>query len=395
MRKIIVFIAVLFSFAACDLAKLEPAQTKAFMKYFGDNGNTIAKDLLKLDDGYLLLGNNLSGGIITTVLIKVDRNGNLLWNTNHNNFSGKALAKMNDGYFIIGDGINNINPTRMSLIKTDLNGAEVATTSIGVSGTSYHGTSLTISSLDEIIVCGYIDHSGNTDSTFLYGYDSSLNPTWSAIRKWGSNDVSRISSKTILENSDGDFVWLSLANNGSTNELQSLVASRDNLSLKAAQVLLQNKVITNELGDFNYSSVGGVLVQTVTSTNNAIAMSNYNSSVEISSVLIEEEGNDLYAYSVIQANDGDFVVLGSTNKHSNSSTPRSDLDFYLTKVGIDGIVSNAKGFTNIIGGTGDETGAAIVQADDNGFVFLGTMKNTNDVNLMVLVKVNYKGELIN
>ena len=64
MLKIILFIVVLFSFVACNLDKLEPAQTKAFMKFFGDVGNTEGVDLLKLDDGYLLLGNNFNADTV-------------------------------------------------------------------------------------------------------------------------------------------------------------------------------------------------------------------------------------------------------------------------------------------------------------------------------------------
>ena len=135
-------------------------------------------------------------------------------------------------------------------------------------------------------------------------------------------------------------------------------------------------------------------VQTVDGlNNNAIALSNYLGN-EISNALIEEDGSNLFGHAVVESgNDSDYVVLGSTNKHTSDT--RSDLDFYLTKVGIDGMVSSTTGFTTIIGGTGNETGAAIVQADDNGFVFLGTMQNTNLVEMMVLVKVNNKGELIN
>lgn len=397
MQKIAIFTVVLFSFAACDLAKLEPAQTKAFMKYFGDDGNTEAADLLKLDDGYLLLGNNTKSGVTTALLIKVDLNGNLIWNSSFTNVKGSALAKTNDGYFFVGDRIDGDNPTSLSVIKVNLDGSEAAEELISEPNGSLHGTALTVSSIDEIIVCGYANYSSNptTDSTFLYGYNSALVPTippWS-VQKWGSTNVTRISSKTILENSSGNFVWTSLANIGGTNVLQALEASRDNSSLNDGEILLSNKTLTSDIGDFSYSSFGGAIaVQTVVSTNSAIALYTLTTSDE--PALLEDSEKDLFAHAVVQASDGDYVVLGSTNKHADG-TSRADLDFYITKVGIDGTVSSSTGFTEIIGGTGIETGAAIVQAEDKGFVFLGTMQNTNEVKLMVLVKMNNKGELIN
>jgi hypothetical protein len=148
------------------------------------------------------------------------------------------------------------------------------------------------------------------------------------------------------------------------------------------------------------SSIGAIIVQTVrpsTGGKTAIAFTNYNYSIILPNnyALIEEETYNLKANAIIQAKDSEFVILGSTDKHLNGDATRSDFDFYITKVGINGEVSSSTGFTNIIGGTGNETGAAIVQADDGGYVILGTMKNTNEVNLMVLVKVNSNGELIN
>ena len=126
----------------------------------------------------------------------------------------------------------------------------------------------------------------------------------------------------------------------------------------------------------------------------AIGLVNYRSGFPTTTGFVIEEGYDLYGNAVMQSSDGDFVVLGATNKHLDGSTTRTDLDFYLAKVGYDGSVSSS-GFINIIGGTGNETGAAIVQAEDRGFVFLGTMQNTNDVKLMMLVKTNFRGELVN
>ena len=185
MRKLIFFIVVLFSFVACNLDKLEPAQTKAFMKLFGDVGNTEGVDLLKLDDGYLLLGNN-TNGVTTTVLIKTDLHGNTLWSTSFENISASALAKNDNSYFIVGNSINESNSldTRMSLIKTDLAGGNHEYKSLGVTNVPYYGTGITISPSDQqVVVCGYINGLlSGSDTTFIYGYDFSLSPAWSAVQ---------------------------------------------------------------------------------------------------------------------------------------------------------------------------------------------------------------------
>ncbi len=403
MRKIVVCITVLFSFVACNLNNLEPAQTKAFMKFFGDEGNTEGVDLLKLDDGYLLLGNNVGrdGFTTTAILIKVDKSGNQIWANNIPNMAGSAIAKSADGYFIIGDSIDNTDPlnTSMRLIKTNLDGIPTVELNYGFSGVTYYGSSIIVSSTGDIVVCGYAEGTVGSvvaaDTTFLNGYSSiDLTPSWTSVRKWYETDVSVNLSNTILEDPDnGRFVWTSLdSKTGSADVLKARSAPPDSGLPLDNQPLLTNRTINNKLGDFNSSIFGGVLVQTVLAsngTNTAIAMSNYSNGVEEFPVLIETEGVNLTANTVVQAQDGDFVVLGSTEVPG-----RPDKDFYLTKVGLNG-VAGITGFTNIIGGTGTETAAAIVQADDKGFVFLGTMLNTNEVELMVLVKVNSKGKLIN
>ena len=154
MQKILLYTVVLFSFAACSLDKLEPAQTDAFMKFFGDVGNTDGVDLLKLDDGYLLLGNNINSGLETAILIKTDLNGNQIWSTFFENITGSALAKDDNSYFIVGDSINTGNllaVNKMIIIKTDLDGGNHQLTSLGVTNVPYHGTGITVSNTGEVL----------------------------------------------------------------------------------------------------------------------------------------------------------------------------------------------------------------------------------------------------
>ena len=48
----------------------------------------------------------------------------------------------------------------------------------------------------------------------------------------------------------------------------------------------------------------------------------------------------------------------------------------------------------MFGNTGSETGSAIIQAEDGGYVFVGTL-NDNDIDLMMLAKINSQGKLEN
>ena len=395
MQKILLYTVVLFSFAACSLDKLEPAQTDAFMKVFGDVGNTDGVDLLKLDDGYLLLGNNINSGLETAILIKTDLNGNQIWSTFFENITGSALAKEDNSYFIVGDSINTGNllaVNKMIIIKTDLDGGNHQFTSLGVTNVPYHGTGITVSNTGEVVVCGFINGLlSGTDTTFLYGYSNLLVPTWTEVRKWKTDAENRVSSKTLIQNDDGNFVFTMMY--GDNNSIESVISEGDTPEFEARD-LLKDFNSTADLGDFYESGNdnNGILVQTVDNGKKNIAMVTYNSTNASPPIIIGDITKNYEAASVIKASDGDFVILGSTDNPSDS---RTDSDFYLTKVGFDGTVSAVSGFEEFIGGTGDESGSALVQADDRGFVFLGTMENTNKVKIMVLVKVNIRGELIN
>jgi hypothetical protein len=395
MQKILLYTVVLFSFAACSLDKLEPAQTDAFMKFFGDVGNTDGVDLLKLDDGYLLLGNNTNSGLETAILIKTDVNGNQIWSTFFENITGSALAKDDNSYFIVGDSINTGNllaVNKMIIIKTDLDGGNHQFRSLGVTNVPYHGTGITVSSTGEVVVCGFINGLlSGTDTTFLYGYSNLLVPTWAEVRKWKTDAESRVSSKTLIQNDDGNFVFTMMY--GDNNSIESVISEGDTPEFEARD-LLKDFNSTADLGDFYESGDdnNGILVQTVDNGNKNIAMVTYNPTSVSPPIIIGDITKDSEAASVIKASDGDFVILGSADNPSDS---RPDSDFYLTKVGFDGTVSAVSGFEEFIGGTGEESGSALVQADDRGFVFLGTMENTNKVKIMVLVKVNIRGELIN
>ena len=407
MQKIILFIVVLASFVSCDVDKLEPAQTKAFMKFFGDVGNTEGVDLLKLEDGYLLLGNNFNGNLTTTVLIKTDLNGNQIWSTPFKSISGSSLAKSSNSYFIVGDGIDSDTTqqaTKLSLIKTNLDGDIQEITSLGEPNTHFHGTGVTVNS-GEVVVCGYTNEpNSGPDSTFLYGYDATLTPSWDDVRKWKGGT----SSKTLLyEDIDSTFIWTSLYIIDNKNKIEGIKVSRDNPTALVFDVLKDEDFLTGDLGDLGMDSGGGkIIVQTAKNANNknTIEVGTYYAITgdPKQTFSIGSSDNNYSVGSVIQATDGSIIIIGSTDERVNKNEDdieknknRSDVDFYLTKVDDNGSVSSVNGFTAIIGGTGNEEGVAIVQANDRGFVFLGTMLNTNGVKMMVLVKVDVRGELIN
>ena len=400
MKNIIIFFFALTLFAACDLNKLEPAQTKSFIKYFGDTGNSYGEDLLKLTDGYLLLGNVYEGSTHRySVLIKTDLNGNTLWTQTHDGIEGRALAQSPDGYFIVGDGINGTNSTMM-LIKTNLQGTQIsAIAPLGNDGESYHGTAITISSANEVVVSGYIESEIDADEFFIYGYPTDLSEsTWDDISKQSRNNV--ITSRRLHEVDSEElgnpfFVSTFLENTGANENLQVFSFKRDALSPGPSPPLLEDFNLSGEIGDFVINSNGQALIQTVNNSGTGIVFvqSNQDFSYQEPVIITPDDGFNYTAHSLVKSrNDGSYVIIGSSN--NNGSTARQDTDYFVKKVGYEGSeLSN--GFTLMFGGEGSETAKKIIQADDNGYVFIGTLENTNDVDFIVLVKITKDGQLIN
>ena len=399
MKKSIVLLFAIASLAACDLSKLEPAQTSAFVKYFADLGDTKGVDVLELADGYLVLGNNTNQGN-TAFLIKTDRNGNTIWIQPHPDLVGHGIAIGSDGYFIVGDGINGTNRSTMKLVKTDMQGTAIGSAELGNTDADYHGSALTISRDNEVVVSGIIDTIG-INYTYLYGYTTDLAPAWNQVRKWGTADETREASQSIIEveldSNPGDyyFGWTNLVNNGSANSLEKYMVRRDELTPGPSSPLLQGYEVTETIGDFGNSQLDAALVQTVSTSNgNGIAFSQVDEGGTTNPVIITPDDNFNYtAHSLVQTRDGSYVVLGSSDNHLADEVTRRDTDFYIKKVGHNG-TNISDGFTLMFGNTGSETGSAIIQAEDGGYVFVGTL-NDNDIDLMMLVKINSQGKLEN
>lgn len=79
--KLLVFVMMLAFTAACDTAgTVEPSFDRTFLKYYGNEGDQSAADLIVVNDGFLLLGNSTSlGGQKSAFLIKTSPTGDVIW----------------------------------------------------------------------------------------------------------------------------------------------------------------------------------------------------------------------------------------------------------------------------------------------------------------------------
>ncbi|MDH5597545.1 MAG: hypothetical protein OEY34_00385 [Cyclobacteriaceae bacterium] len=107
MNKI-VYILILFNILmfGCDTEKnLNPGSQDYFIKYYGEDGNQVGKDLYQVSDGYILLGTTKKGiDSYQGVLAKTDFQGNQQWIVEFGGLSDdfpNSVIEASDGNLIV------------------------------------------------------------------------------------------------------------------------------------------------------------------------------------------------------------------------------------------------------------------------------------------------------
>ena len=111
-------------------------------RILGGPKDEYGKSILKLSDGYLIVGSTSSygkNGSSDAWLIKVDENGNEIWNRTYGGDGedfGFSILKLNDGYLIVGStsSYGKNGSSDAWLIKVDENGNEIWNRTYGGDG---------------------------------------------------------------------------------------------------------------------------------------------------------------------------------------------------------------------------------------------------------------------
>ncbi len=369
-----------------SIDNLEPNQTNTFLKFYSETDKMESKDLLVLDDGYLILS---TYSATSTLLLKTDVQGNKIWADSLANFQGNSLAQTNDGYIIIGDSINTeAGTTFMQLIKTTKdNGIRTESVFIGTTGVE-HGSAVTVTSTDQVISLGYTaDSSG--DSIILMSYDSKLVDVWPAPRKY----LSELPANSIYDN-NGLITWISYYANQSSMSITTTL--HDTEGNESNPTLLNGQTLANTSGDLAKTPAGYSVVQTINS--NGESKIGYSSLIngQISSETIltsgEFETGNYNGYTLTNTLNG-MLIAATTDKHvGQGEEARTDQDLLLLEVDINGFIV-LEGINQTFGGIGNEIPKRIRKTADGGYAILGTSTNSKGGQQTFLLKTNSKGEL--
>ncbi len=389
MRIAFLYLYIFAIISGCSLDNLEPSQTNTFLKFYSETNEMESKDLIVLNDGFLVLSTYSES---SSLLMKTDLLGNKLWAQSINDFLGSSLVEIADGYILIGDGINSDDDsTYMQLIKTDFDGGINTTIQVGYG--AQHGSAIMLSSTNEIIALGYTSTgqlNDSNDSTYVIinGYDTNLTKTWDEIRQYPVFGVDIIPSKSLYESNNGKLNWISYSSQDEIITNTDLTAISPDAAPVGNLPLFDQNSAANFEGDLVKTSVGFAMVQTVAENGFKIGIATSINGVVMDEFVIPLEFNSIVS-SITNTSNGLLIAATSDNHEERE---RSDWNLLLLEVDING-QAKTNGINVSYGGDGDEIPVRIRNAKDGGYVVLGTSVNTKGAKQTFILKTNKNGLL--
>ncbi|MFO8078447.1 MAG: hypothetical protein R6U21_07395 [Thermoplasmatota archaeon] len=299
------------------LIKTDSNGNEIWNKTFGgrdeDFGHWITKDH---NGGYIATGYTRSygNGLNDVWLIKIDENGNELWNRTFGGEYvewGKYLIGLNDGYIVVGSTYSyGSGGSDIWLIKIDENGNELWNKTFGGNDSDYGNKIIQSDEGGYVIVGNTISYGAGFYDVWLIKIDENGNELWN--KTFGGNDADR--GEDIIQTSDGGY----LITGGAT---PSDVGWDDVILIK-----------TNENGDIQWTKSYGGSDQDI-------------------------------AYSVISTDDGGYLIGGTTASYGPGS-----FNAWLIKTDQNGNELWNKTFGGI---RGEESADRIIQLVDGSYIFVG------------------------
>ena len=380
MKKLIILLVL----TAQLIAQPGTIWTSTFGDWLNEYGNSMQ---ITDDGGYIIVGSMYTNDYRDVWLIKTDGNGNEIWNqtfgTESESESGYSVLQTSDGGYIIagytesyGAGYNDI-----WLIKTDANGNEIWNQTHGGNGQD-NGYSI-----KQTIDGGYIV-AGTTSS-------------WGA----GSSDI-----WLLKTDENGDHIWNQTFGNslqgGGYSVLETedggyaVVGTIENIDTDYDIFVVRTDENGNEIWNQTFGGEGSDSGTSIIQANDGgfviigrTFLPGYQAGGQnIWLIKTDEDGNEIWnqtfggiesedGQSIIKANDGGYIILGNT-----SSYGAGESDVWLIKTDEDG----NEIWNQAFGGEANDTGKSIQQTGENEFVILGHTSSYGAGNSDIwLFKVGY------
>ena len=341
-----------------------------FQKIFGGTNRDVASTVQQTEDGgFIFLGETESQGFGDSDfwLVKTDFHGDREWDRT---FGGsdqdvaRSGKQTSDGGFILAGYTQSSGAGAQDvwLIKTDVNGNQEWEKTFGGGGSD---VAYSIQQTDDggYIIAGYTSSfgSGSTD-VWLIKTDALGEEEWS--RTFGGTESDE--ARSVQQTDDGGYILI-----GTTRSFSDWYSDLWLVKTDANGIEEWNYTFGGNISDVGKSvkqtSDGGFILAGYTQS--------YGEGTDFDLYLIKtdpygqgvwsklfggSEGD--FGQSVIQTEDGGYIITGSTNSFGDSSG-----DVWLVKTDAEGIEE----WTNTAGGNSSDAGYCIQQTSDGYYIIVG------------------------
>jgi predicted secreted protein len=341
--------------------------TVEFNRAFGGSKSDVAYRVIQTSDGgYALVGQTSSygAGLTDAWLVKVDSEGNLLWNKTYGGPSddtASCILQTADSGFILAGLTASFGSGGSDywLVKTDSQGKMQWNKTFGGAKNDL-ATYAAQTSDGGFVLVGWEESFGaGGEDIWLIKTDANGGMQWSKTYGGALNDEAYF----VAQIGDGGF---------------ALVGDTASFSSTQNALFIKTDPEGNLIWNKTYGGEGIEAWQSLLQLDDGYVLGGWTSSFGAGSMdawlmKTDQGGNALWnmtfggqfddaAYSMIKADDGGYALAGS-----NRASASAPLDFWLIKTDADGTLQLEQTF----GGDFDDVTYSLIQAGDKGFVMAG------------------------
>ncbi|HTH56267.1 MAG TPA: hypothetical protein VL728_09490 [Cyclobacteriaceae bacterium] len=430
MKKILPGLFLLICIS-CNESGVKLAKPSTFVHYFNGGTPDFSQAIIKTKSalgsgtpvgGYLILANSqtaLTSTYYRIKLIRVDEYGNEQWQSllpvpqkDAPSYRGFGITPITDnsgldiGYFMVGEEIyvdpanNNTRTQGLLMIQVDTKGvlvktATLAATDIGVNdvGAQISGVGVTQAKNGNFYVLGELQGSVAGDMLLAEIDANNLTKVWS--RTFGAAATTLVNKVFTY----GDSIYWGGTRTAGTSQEMRWISTQINSGSKSDNPYpsgqaysLSNQPINYTCSDickygFGYGFVGSYSLSPGVFSRIAFFRVN-ESGQQVDSVSYALPYPQQAPYqagnSICSTNDGGFLILGT----AATDISTSDTNYILIKTDAHGTQQWRKDY----GGKFIDVGVKVLQADDGGFIILGTTTLAN-VESVFLMKTDSDGNI--
>lgn len=411
----IIIIMCLTGFISCDPAESPgPQNGQVFLKLYGGVKRDEGSDLLQTEDGgFVIAGRttSYSEDDFDVLLVKTDNNGNRVWSRRIGDDSdnkANSIIYTNDknGFVICGETTNGNGRRDIYVVKTDMEGNELASAQYGQPGLDETGENVISAPSGGYFIVGnnYLAESSPAQADSTYFYFLEVDENLQAKPGRNRSDYGRQGyfneSKAAVAVDDNKYLIF-----GTTTDGNGLNINTKNLYV--FEIDFAGVGISKGFSFGDNSDEYGTDMAKVTS---GYVLAGYQIKNNRSFPYIIKVKNNLFNQanpviwektyenfdvltgsneptSVIESNDGGYAVLMT-----------SDISQYGSQIGLMKIDAlGNKLWERHIGSQNNDTSGKIIQLEDNCYVACGSFSigenPSQDIRKMGLIKTNPNGEL--